>query len=213
MIALDLIALRTITPGAQEVYRQAFEHAGHLRAFGVYENARRLEHFLAQTLHETGGLRVLMENLNYSAKRLMQVWPSRFKTLAQAKGYEHNPRALANNVYANRMGNVDPNDGWRFVGRGLLQLTGRENYARAGAALGVNFLDEPTLVLAPEHALRVAGYEWRLRRCNEAADSDDLEKVTRLVNGGVIGLEDRRAWLEKVRARGLVVERADEGGA
>ena len=205
MTRIDHAALEALTPNAQPVYRQAFEHADQLFAFDI-DTRLRLEHFLAQSLHESGGLRLLIENLNYSAKRLTQVWPKRFKTLQAAQHFAHNPRALANNVYANRMGIVDPNDGWRFIGRGLLQITGRFNYARAGAALGLPLTDNPTLALAPEHALQVAGFVWFSARCNEPADRDDIEQVTKRINGGTIGLDDRREWLRKVRERNVVIE-------
>jgi predicted chitinase len=106
VIQFDRAAFDGITPGAQPLYRQAFDRfLLDLQAFDILEAPLRAEHFLAQALHETGGLRILVENLNYSAPRLMQVWPSRFKTLEDAKTVEHNPRALANRVYGGRMGN------------------------------------------------------------------------------------------------------------
>lgn len=82
---------------------------------------------MAQVLHETGGLTVLVENMNYRAERIVQVWPSRFRTIEEATPYAHNPEKLANKVYGGRMGNTHPGDGWRFIGRGLLQITGRES--------------------------------------------------------------------------------------
>lgn len=210
MTRIDRDALVAITPFAQDAYRQAFERESQLGEFGILDSRLRLEHFLAQALHETGGLRVLIENLNYSAERLTVVWPTRFRTLADAQPFAHNPRALANRVYGNRMGNVEPGDGWRFVGRGLLQLTGRSSYARVGKAIGVDLVDDPAAVLDPDVALRVAGEEWRASFCNDAADRDDVEQVTRRINGGVIGLAERRGWLARLRAKGVVVE---EGGA
>jgi putative chitinase len=205
VIQFDRAAFDGITPGAQPLYRQAFDRfLLDLQAFDILEAPLRAEHFLAQALHETGGLRILVENLNYSAPRLMQVWPSRFKTLEDAKTVEHNPRALANRVYGGRMGNVDANDGWRYIGRGLLQLTGRSSYARVGAALGLDLVGFPTLALEPENALRVAGVEWVASLCNSAADADNIEQVTRLVNGGLIGLAERRGWLQKVREHHVI---------
>lgn len=199
MIRLDRSALEALTPKAQELYRQTFEHFDGLQPFGVLDSRLRAEHFLAQVLHESGGLRLLVENLNYSPERLVKVWPSRFPTPAAALPFAHNSRALANKVYGGRLGNVEPNDGWRFIGRGLLQLTGRENYERVGKALGLDFVAYPTEVLDPENGLRVAGDVWWSKQCNIFADGDALEKVTRAINGGLIGLDERRAWLDKVR--------------
>lgn len=205
MIRLDRSALEAITPGAEVLYRQTFEYSDQLQPYGLFDSRLRLEHFLAQVLHETGGLRFLVENLNYSAKRLTEVWPSRFPTLEAAQPFAHNSRALANKTYGGRMGNVDPNDGWRYIGRGLLQLTGRDNYERVGTALDVKLVTFPTSVLDPEYGLRVAGEVWWTGQCNIFADGDNLERVTRAINGGLIGLEERRAWLKKVRAAHVVI--------
>lgn len=208
MIELDRAALEAITPKAQELYRQAAERfEADLEPFGVLDSALRAEHFLAQCLHETGGLRVLVENLNYSAARLMQVWPSRFPTLESCSPFAHNPRALANRVYGGRMGNADPNDGWRYIGRGLLQITGRSAYERVGAALGLNLVGFPTEVLAPENVLRVAGEVWKEAGCNALADADNVVAITKRINGGLIGLEERLIWLEKVRSHHVVYQR------
>jgi putative chitinase len=189
---------------AEVLYRQTFENVDQLEPYGILRSALRLEHFLAQVLHETGGLRFLVENLNYSAQRLTEVWPARFPTLDAAQPFAHNSAALANKTYGGRMGNVSSNDGWRYIGRGLLQLTGRDNYARVGAALGVELVSFPTLVLDPEYGLRVAGEVWWSGQCNIFADGNELESVTRAINGGLIGLEERRAWLKKVRDNHVV---------
>lgn len=206
MIALDRAALEALTPGAQLLYRQAFEHWADLEPFGVLSSQLRAQHFLAQCLHETGGLRLIVENLSYSAKRMVQVWPSRFPNEAAAQPFAGNPRALANKVYGGRMGNTDPDDGWRFIGRGLLQLTGRAAYERIGAALGLELAEYPATVLVPEHAFSVAGEIWRSAQCNIWADGDNIERVTRAINGGSIGLEERRAWLKKVRDHNVVIQ-------
>lgn len=206
MITLDREALERISPGAQVLYRQTFEYADGLGAYGVLDSALRAAHFLAQVLHETGGLRMLVENLNYSAQRMVEVWPSRFNTWVDALPFAHNSRALANKVYGGRMGNVGPNDGWRYIGRGLVQLTGRENYARIGQALGVDLVGYPTSVLDPENGLRVAGAYWASAGCNASADADALEAVTKKINGGLVGLAERRAWLKRVRDAHVVIE-------
>lgn len=205
MIRLDRSALEAITPGAEVLYRQTFEYYEQLGAYGLFDSRLRLEHFLAQVLHETGGLRFLVENMNYSAKRLTEVWPSRFQTLESAQPFAHNSRALANKTYGGRNGNFDINDGWRYIGRGLLQLTGRDNYARVGKALGVDLVSFPTTVLDPEYGLRVAGEVWWTGQCNIFADADNLERVTRAINGGLIGLQDRHEWLRKVKKAAVVV--------
>ena len=139
MIGFSLPALKSITAGSQFIYRQAFEsYDAQLGPFGVLASRLRAEHFLAQVLHESGGLLRLVENLNYTAERLVEVWPSRFPTLEAAEPFAHNAHALANQVYGGRMGNTDPEDGWRYLGRGLLQLTGRASYTKVGAALGID---------------------------------------------------------------------------
>jgi putative chitinase len=192
--------LLTIAPRARETYRDAFARTEVLAAAGMFERPLRLAHFLAQVCHETGGLTVIVENLHYSAERLMVVWPTRFATRAVADVFAGKPQALANAVYGGRMGNVDPDDGWRFIGRGLLQLTGRESYERIGRALGLDLVGQPYLAASAEHALAVAVELWRQKKCDAPADADDLARVTRAINGGLIGLADRRAWLQKAKA-------------
>ncbi len=204
MIKIDRLALEAITPGAEVLYRQTFESLLQLQPYGILDTKLRADHFFAQLLHETGGLKLLVENLNYSALRLTEVWPSRFPTLGDALPFAHNSRALANKTYGGRMGNIDENDGWRYIGRGLLQLTGRENYARIGSALGLDLVGFPTLVLDPEQGLRIAGEFWWSRQCNIFADADNLEGVTHAINGGLVGLAERGAWLRKVRDHNVV---------
>lgn len=190
----------TLAPLADPVYQRAFAGAI-LEATSLADRHLRLAHFLAQVCHETGGLRILVENLNYTTpQRLMAVWPSRFPTLASALPFVRNPRALANKVYGGRMGNVRPDDGWTYRGRGLLQMTGRAHYARNGRALGIPLEQQPELAISPEHAVAVALETWRASGCDVSADADDIVAVTRRINGGLIGLADRRAWLVKTKA-------------
>jgi putative chitinase len=169
--------------------------------FGIAQRPIRLHYFLAQIGHESGGLTIAVENLSYSAKRLTAVWPSRFKTAAAAQPYARNPQALANKVYANRMGNGPPEsgDGWRFRGRGYIQITGRKAYRTVGAIAGEDLETHPELAAAPELALRVACAFWQWKDLNPFCDLGDYKKVTRLINGGLNGFADRRAWLDKVR--------------
>ena len=192
--------VRAVAPRALEPYVTAFGCASAiLPIFGVATNERRLAHFLAQVLHESGGLTLERESLSYSVTRMMQVWPSRFPTRASAEPYELSPVRLANKVYGGRMGNNLTGDGWTFIGRGMIQLTGKENYTRVGAALGVDLVADPDLVLRPEFSLSAAAVIWRDAGCNEKADRDDLRLVTRAINGGYIGLIERGRWLTKVR--------------
>ncbi len=205
MTRLDLARLAAITPGALPVYRDAWSCANAvLVPFGILATPQRAAHFLAQVLHESGGLTVLRENLNYRAARLLEVWPLRFDTIEDAAPYAHQPEALANKVYGDRLGNTKPGDGWRYRGRGLLQLTGRGNYDRIGRALGLDLVADPELVVHPDHALLVAAETWRAAGCNALADRDDVRKVTKAINGGYVGLVSRRQWLETVRP--LVME-------
>lgn len=147
--------------------------------------------FLAQISHESLHLTRTEENLSYSAKRLMAVWPSRFPTLESTEPYARNPQALANKVYGGRMGNVHPNDGWLYRGRGLKMLTGADNYKAAEDGLGMPFTDgNAYLVAEPEGAAWTACWFWFSNHCNHFADSADLKTCTKVINGGLIGYED-----------------------
>jgi len=156
--------------------------------------------FLAQVMHESGGFKFLSENLNYSAAALMRTWGSRFPDNDTAEKFEHNPEKIANKVYSGRMGNIEEGDGWKYRGRGLIQLTGRENYANFGHNVGVDFLSNPDLLTTPEYATLSAGWYWNKRNLNELADKMDVEGITKKINGGVNGLEDRKARTQKVLA-------------
>ena len=149
--------------------------------------------FIGQCSHECGNLRILEENLNYKAATLMRLWPRRFPTLEKANEYSGNAKKIANSVYSLRMGNRDEasGDGYRFRGRGCIQLTGHSNYFHAGKALGVDFVMEPDLVATPKFAALTAGWFWSTHNCNAPADALDFTKVTKIINGGTIGLDDR----------------------
>ncbi len=167
--------------------------------FGITKNPRRMAHFLAQILHESGGFTQVVENLNYSGNRLTVVFPSRFPSLASTRPYAKNPTALANFVYGSRLGNTEVGDGWKFRGRGLIQLTGKSNYQRIGSAFDVDLVTSPDDILKPELLLITAAEFWRQAKCNQLADRDDIMAVTKAINGGLNGLVDRRAWLEKTQ--------------
>jgi putative chitinase len=149
--------------------------------------------FIGQASHESGNFKMLVENLNYRAETLMKVWPKRFPTLEFAKQYERDPKKIANSVYANRMGNRDEasGDGFRFRGRGLFQTTGHSGYYHAGQALGEDFVMNPDLVATPKYAALTAGFFWNTHKLNNFADVEDFKGMTKKINGGFIGLEDR----------------------
>lgn len=195
--------LRALYPLAPESHLEAMARRGPtlLARHGLAGRPLRLHHLLAQVGHESAGLLRLEENLHYSAPRLQAVWPARFPTPEAAAGVAGDPRALAERVYGGRLGNgpEGSGDGWRFRGRGYIQLTGRATYARVGRAAGLDLEAEPELATAPEHALAVTLGFWTWKGLNTLADRDDLVAVTGRVNGGSHGLADRRAWLDKVR--------------
>ena len=159
----------------------------------------RLHHFLAQVANESGGFARLEESLSYSAERLMVVWPHRFPTLEAAKPFERNAYALAEKVYGGRMGNTAPGEAWKYRGRGLMQLTGKNNYAAAQDTSGLELVDHPELAADADDATRIAMAFWKSHGCNQLADADDLKGITLKVNGGTVGLAERAAWLAKAR--------------
>lgn len=153
-------------------------------------NIKRVPEFIGQIAVESGRLSRLIENLHYTTpERLMQVWPSRFRTVAEATPFLRNPEKLANLVYGGRMGNVQPGDGWRFIGRGLKQLTGRANYQAYQLASGVMVLVDPDKLLDPVYAADSAGWFWSTNNCDQIAH--DSEALTRRINGGLNGLRER----------------------
>ena len=144
--------------------------------------------FLAQIGHESGQLRVLVENLNYSAEALVRTWPSRF-TAQTAPAYARQPEKIANRVYGGRMGNGPEasGDGWRYRGRGLIQLTGRNNYRAAGAALGLPLEDQPGLLEQAAHAAQSAAWWWAKHGLNELADAGRIQDIGSIINTGKPG--------------------------
>ena len=162
-------------------------------AFNKYDinTSKRQAAFIGQCAHESGNFKTLEENLNYRPETLIKVWPSRFPDLATADKDAHNPQALANKVYAGRLGNNQENDGWNFHGRGLIQLTGRENYERCGSSLGVDLIGNPNWLLDPKYAALSAGWFWNKKGLNELADQQEHGMITKRINGGTLGLDDR----------------------
>jgi len=160
---------------------------------------RRVAHFLSQCAHESGGFKRLEENLNYSAKALRAVFGRYFGDApkADADEYARNPEMIANRVYNDefrkyKMGNVEEGDGWRFRGRGLKQLTGRDNYTRFGKSVDMTAEEAAEYVATPAGAIESACWFWDANNLNDIADTDDVVKMTKKINGGNIGLEDRQ---------------------
>jgi putative chitinase len=160
--------------------------------FGILSPIQQAS-FIGQCGHECGQFKILEENLNYKAETLMKLWKSRFPTIEVANEYARNPKKIANKVYASRMGNRDESsgDGYRFRGRGCIQLTGHANYFHAGQACGEDFVMNPDLVATPKYAAMTAGWFWSTHKLNQYADTRDFLMMTKKINGGIIGLDDR----------------------
>jgi putative chitinase len=153
--------------------------------------------FIGQCMHESGGFKFLKENLNYSAKALMATWPSRFPDMDTAEKYERQPEKIAGKVYNGRMGNTSPEEAAAFIGRGLIQLTGKDNYMAFGEAIGEDLVANPQLVEQPRYAALSAGWFWNKRGLNALADAMDVTTMTVRINGGRIGIDDRIAKINK----------------
>lgn len=157
-----------------------------------------IAHVMAQISHECGAGTEVVENLNYSAERMCQVWPSRFRTVASAIPYAHNPRLLANKVYNGRMGNaVNSNDGYNYRGRGATQTTGHDGYKALGDKLHMDILGNPDSVNAPSLFLECGVADFILCNCLPWAQQDNITEVTRHLNGGLTGLPERIAWFRR----------------
>lgn len=166
------------------------------------DTPKRQAAFIGQCMHESNGFKILTENLNYSAKGLMATWPSRFQSEEVANQYARNPEKIANKVYGGRMGNADESsgEGWKYRGRGIKQLTGKENYQRCSEALGVDLVENPDLLLEPKYAALSAGWFWNKHGLNDLADKSDIETMTKRINGGLLGLDARRAAIQKAES-------------
>ena len=174
--------------------------------------------FIAQCAHESGGFTMLEENLNYSAATMSVVWPKRFAELGPdgkpkkdkgknipnkfALALHRKPELIANTVYSGRMGNgpLESGEGWKYRGRGLKQLTGKDNYTRCGSAIGVDLVADPDLLLKPKDAALSAAWFWHTNKCGPIAESGDFKALTVKINGGTIGLEDRERRYRSVLA-------------
>jgi putative chitinase len=219
---IDQLVAAGIKPDVAQRWLPHVQNA--MARFGI-ETPRQVAAWIAQCAHESAGFAVLTENLNYSADTMAVVWPARFavqepdpkrpgktKPKKDAKGknipnkfalaLHRKPEMLANVVYANRMGNgpTESGDGWLMRGRGLKQLTGRDNVTRCGKALGVDLAANPDLLLEPEWAALSAAWFWAINKCGPIADADDFVGLTKKINGGTIGLEDRQRRYKAVLA-------------
>jgi putative chitinase len=163
-----------------------------MQKYEINTNNRKAA-FLGQCMEESNNFTRLEENLNYSPERLMEVWPSRFPDLPTAMKYAHQSQLLANKVYAGRLGNREEGDGYKFRGRGIIQITGRDEYFYCGNALKIDTLTYPELLAIPENAAMSAGWFWNKKSLNQLADLGDYETMTKRINGGLEGLAQRKA--------------------
>jgi putative chitinase len=194
MITLDI--LQQLCPKTKKSVLELYAVPLHEVAeyYDMYVNMNRAAAFVAQTAHESGGFNFVKENLNYGAKGLATTFKKYFPTEADAKPYERQPEKIANRVYANRMsnGNEASGDGYRFCGRGLIQLTGRANYTKFAADLGISIEDTVAYLETPAGAVSSAGWFWDNNNLNQYCDNNDFVTLTKRINGGTIGLEDRQ---------------------
>jgi len=153
----------------------------------------RIAAFLAQCVHESGGFSAIKENLNYKAASLQKTFPKYFSTTELAETYAHQPEKIANRVYANRMGNGDETsgDGYRYCGRGLIQLTGHDNYLSFADSIETPLEEMPEYLATFAGAVQSACWFWECNDLNSLADTGDIKAMTKRINGGYIGLEDR----------------------
>jgi putative chitinase len=191
MVSSEQLQKLHINPDLVDVFNETFERWG-------ISTVRQQAGFIGQCGHECGNFKILEENLNYRAATLLRLFPRTPKrawgfTPEEAAAYEKQPRKIANRIYGNRMGNRDEasGDGYRFRGSGWLQLTGHANFFHASKALGEDFVANPDLVRTPKYAALTAGWFWSTHGCNPLAEAGDWTALTKRINGGTIGLEDR----------------------
>jgi putative chitinase len=193
---LTLSQLKQLLP--KNPYVEHWHHALE-QLFPDYDinTPKRMAAFIAQCSHESGGFMVLKENLNYKAATLRKIFPKYFPNDQIANDYASRPNkqvAIASKVYANRMGNGDEasQDGWKFCGRGLIQLTGKSNYQAFADSLEMDINDVPEYLATFEGAAQSACWFWETNKLNQWADAGDILTLTKRINGGTIGLEDRK---------------------
>jgi putative chitinase len=191
MVSPDQLKKMHIDPSLADAFNETFDR------FGINTPVQQAS-WIGQCGHECGNFRIMEENLNYRAATLLKLFPRTPKrawgfTPEEAAAYEKQPSRIANRIYGNRMGNRDEasGDGFRFRGSGFLQLTGHSNFFHAGQALGEDFVMQPELVRTPKYAAMTAGWFWQTHKLNQYADSRDFLMMTKKINGGTIGLDDR----------------------
>jgi putative chitinase len=191
MVSPDQLKKMHIDPSLADAFNETFDR------FGISTPVQQAS-WIGQCGHECGNFRIMEENLNYRAATLLKLFPRTPKrawgfTPEEAATYEKQPQRIANRIYGNRMGNRDEasGDGFRFRGSGFLQLTGHSNFFHAGQALGEDFVMQPELVRTPKYAAMTAGWFWQTHKLNQYADSRDFLMMTKKINGGTIGLDDR----------------------
>ena len=190
LVTYDML-LTITTPDMAEKWADSLNET--CEEFGI-DTPFRIAGFLSNVAHESAGFKFVKENLNYSAASLMRVWPSRFPNIDVAQRYAMNPEKIANRAYADRMGNGDEasGDGAKFLGRGLIQLTGKNNYVAYSLACDNEALQYPEIVEQPKYAAESAGWFWNVNRLNTLADAQDVVGMCRRINGGTNGLDDRQ---------------------
>ena len=163
------------------------------------DSPQRIAAFIAQCSHESGHFEKLIENLNYSAKGLVMTWPKRFTSPELANRYDRQPEMIANFVYANRLGNGDESsgDGWKYRGRGLIQLTGKYNYQKFADAVGMDLEQVTRYLETKQGAAEAACLFWKNNKLNSYADVGDIKGMTKVINGGYIGLPEREENYKK----------------
>jgi len=191
MVTSDQLKQMHIDPSLADAFNETFER------FGILTPLQQAS-WIGQCGHECGNFKIMEENLNYRAATLLKLFPKTPKrawgfTPEEAAAYEKQPKKIANRIYSNRMGNRDEasGDGFRFRGSGFLQLTGHSNFYHAGKALGEDFVMQPELVRTPKYAAQTAGWFWQTHKLNQIADGRDFVTMTKRINGGTIGLDDR----------------------
>lgn len=200
MYTIDVNRFKKVFPACKDADKFCNLLDNLLPVAGI-DTKERVNMFLAQCGHESGGFTAFSENLNYSAKGLRTVFPKYFPDDSIANAYERNPEKIANKVYANRMGNgpESSGDGWKYRGRGILQCTGKDNYTAFSKDMNIDAVNNPDLLSTDlSVAIKSAIWFWNKNNLNKFADTKDIVGATKKINGGTIGLEDRQDKLKKL---------------
>jgi predicted chitinase len=212
LLTRTLNALTHLAPEAHSTYLQAIREGGPLFQQHGITTPQRMSHFMAQAMVETGSFKRLRENMNYSAERMLEIFGVHIHSAkvkpSETAGLAHNPEKLAERVYglgnpgkAAELGNSQPGDGFRYRGNGVLQTTGRAAHRKMGQVFGLDFENNPDLMTLPEHALKPALKEWSNGNLNHFADKNDITTITKVINGGFNGFEDRKHFFAKLLPR------------